>query len=86
MAQKKPKVLLSALFTDKLHTDEMVSDPSPLTPLTPEMDIAMQGPTMFTGFWHRYASQGFLLGESEGALAGPGYPGVHHQIRYSTLP
>jgi hypothetical protein len=40
MAQKKAKVSFSALFTDKLHTNELPSDSSPLTPLTPEADIA----------------------------------------------
>lgn len=80
MSTKKAKISLSPLFTDAIHTDEVLSDsPSPLTPLTPDLVISTPGPTPSTGFWVRPASQGFRLpGEPEGALVGPDYPGIEY--------
>jgi len=76
MAGKKAKVLVAPLFIDNLHSDEMPYNLSPLTPASPEADVALT--TDGSGeFWVRLASEGFRLPtEPEEALHGPEYPGT----------
>lgn len=74
---KKAKIVLSPLVTDLLHTDDLASELSPLTPISPE-DASTLAPVLSSRFWHRFASD-----SDETYSEGPKYSGM---VNYLLLP